>query len=252
MSRLKSFLVLLFLVTVGTLLSFSPIYPSVSGSFYPTSQVATISPSEVYTLESQNFYVKVTNVGSEAVFFVNVTVPSALDYVGFGQTPNWVGTQVTHGGNYTMSWIIRNLQFVLRRNDSATFAFSANVIESGVYPITVTEQHQNGSSDTSLVYVTAISPSALGLVDVRYLAYILAAVALLLPAGQLSFCDSLEGTTQIWGVEGGIPDGSHSRSGFYLVNSVDHLRSARNPLVSKVSEVFSGHGRTKLWETEHC
>jgi hypothetical protein len=151
-----------------------------SSTYYP---LATITPSKVYTLESQNFYVNVTNRGSTPVLFVIVEVPSGLENAGIGSKPYWTSTQIPQENNYSISWGISNIQKVLLPNESTVLGFSANVLKAGTYTLIVTERFQDGSNSSSQVEITAISPS-LGIIDVRYLAYVLAAIALLLPITQ--------------------------------------------------------------------
>jgi hypothetical protein len=149
----------------------------------PPDYLASITPSGVVTLESQNFYLNVTNRGFTPVLFVYVGVPSGLENAGVGGNPYWTSTVLNQKNNYTISWGISNIQKVLLPEQSTVFGFSANVLKAGTYSLIVTEKFQDGTNLSSKIEITAISPS-LGIVDVRYLAYILAAIALLLPISQ--------------------------------------------------------------------
>jgi hypothetical protein len=137
----------------------------------------------VVTLESQNFYLNVTNRGIAPVLFVYVSVPPGIENAGVGSNPYWTATVLAQKDNYSISWGISNIQKVLLPNQSTVFGFSANVLKAGTYSLVVTERYEDGSISLSQIEIAATSPS-LGIIDVRYLAYILAAIALLLPISQ--------------------------------------------------------------------
>jgi len=145
-----------------------------------------ITPSSVYSYESENFLVTVNDTKPIPVLSVSITVPLALQIVGTDQNPDWTHLITRNQSSYTASWYgqsrIQGGRLVQPGN-SSTLGLSLNVPGPGTYRLAVTALYFDGSNESWQTAIVVSNPSLLGL-DVRTLVYFLGAIVILLPVSQ--------------------------------------------------------------------
>jgi hypothetical protein len=145
-----------------------------------------IAPSNVYSYESENFFVTVNDTKPIPISSVSVTAPLVLQIVGTDQNPNWSHVLTRNQSSYTAAWygLIR-IQGgrLIQPGNSSTLGFSANVPGPGTYQLVVTALYFDGSNESWQTVIIVSNPSLLGQ-DVRTLVYFLGAIVILLPVSQ--------------------------------------------------------------------
>ena len=153
----------------------------------PSPQIS-VTPSAVYTYESENFFVRVKDTAQISIISVNITMPLALQLVGTDQNPDWSHLLARNQTSYIASWYgLARISggILVQPGNTSTFAFSANVPGPGAYSLRVAALYFNGSSASlGTLAVVASNPSVLGLTDARSFVYLLGAIVILLPVVQ--------------------------------------------------------------------
>lgn len=153
----------------------------------PSPQIS-VTPSAVYSYESENFFVTVNDTRPIPIYSVTISVPLGLQVVGTDQNPDWSHVLSRNQTSYIASWYgVSRISggILVQPGNTATFGFSANVPGPGAYSLAVTAQYFNGSSESlGTLAVIASNPSVLGLTDVRSFVYFLGAIVILLPVVQ--------------------------------------------------------------------
>lgn len=145
-----------------------------------------ITPSNVYSYESENFFVTVNDTKPIPVTSVSITVPLALQIVGTDQNPNWSHLVARNQSSYTASWYgLSRIQGgrLIQPGNSSTLGLSLNVPGPGTYRLAVTSFYFDGSNESWQTAIVVSNPSLLGQ-DVRTLVYFLGAIVILLPVSQ--------------------------------------------------------------------